>query len=129
MLTQRRVEGKSAIVTGGSKGIGKAACLLLAREGAKVAVLDTDEAAGRQVVEEIIRLGGEGKFWLLDVSREKDVARVFADIARSFGGTAAEANCHKRPHAITNKNTTDTALPRATAILPSTNIEECADGR
>jgi len=85
MLTKRRVEGKSAMVTGGAKGIGKAACLLLAHEGAKVAVLDTDEVAGRAVIEEIHRLGGEAKFWTLDVSREKDVAQVFADIAKTFG--------------------------------------------
>lgn len=85
MLTHRRVEGKTAIVTGGAKGIGRAACLLLAREGAKVAVVDQDPAAGRDVAERITAMGGEGRYWKLDVGNEKEVASVFAEVAKHFG--------------------------------------------
>ncbi len=65
-----RVKDKVALVTGGGKGIGKSACLLLAREGAAVAVTDIDEEAGREVAEEIRREGGKAEFYRLDVSSE-----------------------------------------------------------
>ena len=85
MLTRRRVEGKTAIVTGGAKGIGRAACLMLAREGAKVAVTDTDDSAGRDVVERIVASGGEGRYWNLNVGNEAEVKKVFDEVARVFG--------------------------------------------
>ena len=48
-----RVKGKVAIVTGGAQGIGKATCLLLAKEGASVAVTDVNDDGGKKVVEEM----------------------------------------------------------------------------
>ena len=48
-----RVKGKVAIITGGAGGLGRAQALLLAKEGAKVVVTDTDEAQGKRVCEEI----------------------------------------------------------------------------
>ena len=50
MGRSRRVAGKVALVTGGGNGIGEAISLLLAREGAKVAVCDLDTKAGKAVV-------------------------------------------------------------------------------
>jgi len=79
-----RVENKVAIVTGGSLGIGKASCMLLAREGAKVAVTDILDKEGQKVAEEIKNFGGIAKFWHLDVSNEKEVEKVFADIHKTF---------------------------------------------
>lgn len=46
----KRVEGKVAIVTGGSSGIGRASCQILADEGAKVAVTDIDDEKGQKVL-------------------------------------------------------------------------------
>jgi NAD(P)-dependent dehydrogenase (short-subunit alcohol dehydrogenase family) len=80
-----RLSGKVAIVTGGALGIGRAACVRLAQEGAAVAVADLREADGRAVVAEIARSGGKAAFWMLDVSRESEVARVFGEIERSLG--------------------------------------------
>jgi NAD(P)-dependent dehydrogenase (short-subunit alcohol dehydrogenase family) len=80
-----RVESKVAIVTGGALGIGKASCLLLAKEGARVAVTDILEKEGKEVAKEIKTAGGMAEFWRLDVTDEKAVKKVFADIDREFG--------------------------------------------
>jgi NAD(P)-dependent dehydrogenase (short-subunit alcohol dehydrogenase family) len=80
-----RVKGKVAIVTGGSVGIGRSACLLLAREGARVAVTDVLENEGRETVRQIRESGGEADFWRLDVRREADVKAVFEAVSEGFG--------------------------------------------
>ena len=79
-----RVKGKVAVVTGGAMGIGKATCILLAREGAKVAVTDIN-AAGENVAADIRKAGGIAEFWPLNISDEKQVAATFKVIAAKFG--------------------------------------------
>ena len=64
------MRGKSAIVTGGALGIGRACALKLAEEGATVAVTDVDVSKGRLVVEEIRSRGGDAIFINHDVSDE-----------------------------------------------------------
>jgi NAD(P)-dependent dehydrogenase (short-subunit alcohol dehydrogenase family) len=80
-----RVEGKVAIVTGGASGLGKASCLMLAREGAKVAVADINDKAGRKVASEIENKGGIAQYWHIDVSNEREVSQAFSDIHKKFG--------------------------------------------
>jgi 3(or 17)beta-hydroxysteroid dehydrogenase len=80
-----RVKGKVAIVTGGAGGLGKAQSLLLAKEGAKVVVTDTNEAQGKGVAEEIRRQGGEAIFIQHDVTSENDWNRVIAETLDRFG--------------------------------------------
>ena len=79
-----RVKGKVAIVTGGAGGLGKAHCLLLAKEGAKVVVTDTNEAQGKKVVEEIKNQGGDAIFIRHDVSSEKEWERVISETLERF---------------------------------------------
>lgn len=81
----KRVEGKVAVVTGGVLGIGRATSLLLAKEGAKLAVVDIKDDDGQNVVDEIKRFGGTAKFWHLDTTLEDEVKNVFAEITREFG--------------------------------------------
>jgi len=81
-----RVEGRTAVVTGGAMGIGKASCIMLAREGAKVAVTDIQDDEGNKVAEEIGKAGGEAKYWHLDTSSEKEVEKVLKEVAGEFGG-------------------------------------------
>lgn len=80
-----RVEEKVAVVTGGALGIGRAACLLLAREGAVVAVTDILDEEGLQVLEEIQSTGGTAQFWHLDVASEREVKAVVGKIKNAFG--------------------------------------------
>lgn len=105
----KRAENKVVIVTGGSLGIGRASCLLLAKEGAKVAVADILEKEGQQLVEEIKEAGGEAAYWNLDVTNEKEVEEVFAKIVKKFGNidaivnNAGIAGINKPTHEITAK--------------------------
>jgi len=87
-----RVEKKVVVVTGGALGIGRETCLLLAKEGASVAVADLLEEEGQALVKEINSLGGVAKFWHLDVSDEKEVEKVYADVVKEFGKLDATVN-------------------------------------
>lgn len=87
-----RVQGKTVIVTGGGLGIGRAMCLLLASEGAKVAVTDILDEAGQEVAQEAQSKGGTARFWHLDVADEAAVQRVFADVSRTFGSVDVLVN-------------------------------------
>ncbi|OGP68388.1 MAG: 3-beta hydroxysteroid dehydrogenase [Deltaproteobacteria bacterium RBG_13_53_10] len=80
-----RVKGKVAIITGGAGGMGRAHAMLLAKEGAKVVVTDTQEVQGKKVAEEIRSQGGEAVFIKHDVSSETEWKRVIAETVERFG--------------------------------------------
>jgi 3-oxoacyl-[acyl-carrier protein] reductase len=78
-----KLEGKVAVVTGGGSGIGRAASLLFAGEGGRVAVVDLREDAAKATAEAIERAGGEALPLRADVSRSADnEAAVAATVAR-----------------------------------------------
>lgn len=80
-----RLAGKVAIVTGAAVGLGRAISLRMAEEGAKVAVLDVLDAQGGKFAEQAQELGLSVRYWHCDVSRESEVAKVFADVVGTFG--------------------------------------------
>ena len=80
-----RVKGKVAIITGAASGLGRAAALLLAKEGAKVTVTDINEVNGKEVAEEIRHDGGEAIFMKHDVSNERDWREVIEKTLAEFG--------------------------------------------
>jgi 3(or 17)beta-hydroxysteroid dehydrogenase len=77
-----RVEGKVALVTGGASGLGRATAIMLAKEGAKVAVTDINEAGGKAVVAEI---GDAAVFFRHDVTNEGEWQLVLAATVKAFG--------------------------------------------
>ncbi|OUI87352.1 glucose 1-dehydrogenase [Acetobacter tropicalis] len=80
-----RVDGKVAIVSGAALGIGKAAALLLAQEGASVIVGDINKEEGQKTVSEIEGKGGKALFALLDVRKEEDWKSVIEGALSRFG--------------------------------------------
>lgn len=79
-----RVNNKVAIVTGGAAGIGKAACILLAKEGARVAIVDINQSAGEHLANEIRQAGGIAEFWLMNTANENEVKNTFQKIEQKF---------------------------------------------
>ena len=78
-------EGKVALVTGASSGIGRATALAFGREGAKVVVAARRKAEGEETVGEIERSGGDALFVRADVSSEPDVRAMIESVVRAYG--------------------------------------------
>jgi NAD(P)-dependent dehydrogenase (short-subunit alcohol dehydrogenase family) len=77
--------GKVALITGAASGIGRAAAVLFAREGAAVAIADINQA-GHAVAEEIVKSGGRAIFEHADITRSADCQRIVERTLREFGG-------------------------------------------
>jgi NAD(P)-dependent dehydrogenase (short-subunit alcohol dehydrogenase family) len=84
--------GGVAVVTGGGLGIGRAAALRLAADGAAVAIGDVDEAAASETADEIVAAGGHAVAVPTDVSRPADVAALIDAAIGEFGRLDAVVN-------------------------------------
>ena len=113
-----KLKDKIAIITGGASGIGKAAALLFAKEGAKVVIAGIDEKKGKAAAEEIISNGSDSIFVKCDVSSSKDVKNMVDKAIKSFGtidilfnnaGIYEDRPVHELPEELWDK-TIDTNL-------------------
>lgn len=102
-----RVKDKTCIVTGAALGIGHAAALRLAEEGARVALFDLHDAEGEALAAELRKRGFESAYWHVDVADETSVDRAIGEVAGRFGGphvlvnNAGIAGANKPTHELT----------------------------
>src|SRR5262245_60438408 len=82
----RSVAGLTALVTGAASGMGRATAVVLAREGAKVAVTDVNGDGAASVAAEIIAEGGQARAWTFDIADPDRIATLIPEIAGHFGG-------------------------------------------
>ncbi len=90
-MTQN-MRGRIAIVTGGTKGIGRAAALTLSRQGAVVVVTGRDAKGGSETARLVKESGGDGAYMPHDVASEADWERVIAETEKQFGALSALVN-------------------------------------
>ena len=80
-----KLEGKVAIVTGATSGMGRATAVLFAKEGAKVVVTGRNEERAKEVVDEIKGNGGEAIYVIVDASNVEDCKKIFDATIEAFG--------------------------------------------
>ncbi|RDI47824.1 3-oxoacyl-ACP reductase FabG [Falsibacillus pallidus] len=80
-----RLQGKTAIITGGANGIGLAAAKRFAEEGAKVAIGDFDEATGAARAAELKESGHDVEFFQVNVADRKSIDAMVGKVAETFG--------------------------------------------
>lgn len=80
------LHGKRVLITGGASGIGRAAAMTLAGRGARVLVVDVDDAEGRLLIAEAGRMGRDVSFVHADISLEPETAAAVETAAADLGG-------------------------------------------
>ena len=85
MLSSREFDGKVALVTGGSSGIGKATALAFARAGANVVIASRRVTEGEETVHEICKKGGDAIFVKTDVSKASEVEGLMNQTIEFYG--------------------------------------------
>lgn len=87
-----RLDGKVALVTGASGGLGRASARIFAREGARVVVTDTQREGGEETVRLIKDAGGEATFVAADITRSQDVQAMVRAAVDAYGGLDCALN-------------------------------------
>jgi 3-oxoacyl-[acyl-carrier protein] reductase len=91
METLMNIKGKSIVITGASRGLGRSMAVMLAGKGARLALVDLDKAG----LDETIRFCGgsiDHATYVANVAHEHDVERLFEQIAQEFAGIDAVVN-------------------------------------
>ncbi len=102
------MKGKIALITGASSGIGRAAALKFAAEGARVALVARRGDRLAQVARDIEARGGESKVIVADVTQEREIERVVNETVAAFGGSDVVVNA---AGIIANGTIENTKLP------------------
>lgn len=113
--------GKTAIVTGGGSGIGKAICFVLAKEGAKVAVVDLHKDRADGVAHEIGKQGAQAMAIAADASSASDVDQMVGAVLKEWGGLEVLVN---NAGIILQAQAVDMTEPQWNKILTN-NLTSC----
>ena len=85
-MSQKNLKSKVAVITGASKGLGKAMALALAEGGARLALVSRNEKQLNAVAEEAQAAGAQAKVFVADVTQEDQVARIEREVVAAYGG-------------------------------------------
>ena len=85
-MTAKKLNGRVALITGASKGLGKAMALALAGAGAKLALVSRNLDQLNEVAKEARAAGGEAKVFVADVTSEEQVEKLGREVVAAFGG-------------------------------------------
>lgn len=109
--------GKVIMATGAASGIGRAACLIFAREGASVVVTDVNADGGYETVESIRKTGAAAEFFATDVSNRTQADEAVAFAVQAFGRLDGAFNNAAAPEHFTNfLDATDETFDRLMSI-------------
>ena len=106
------LDGKSVIVTGAGRGLGRAYAVFMAREGARVVVNDVDGAEAEETARAIVRAGGEAAAHAGNVGDWDAAAELVEVCASRFGGPDAVVNNAGVTHAAPFEDETEEWLDR-----------------
>ena len=84
-MPDRSLEGRVAVITGGSRGLGRAMAVALGAEGATIALVARDEAKLNETAEAVRRQGSRAEIHLADVSSEEQVEALASKLGASHG--------------------------------------------
>lgn len=80
-----RLQGKTAIITGGASGIGKGMAMAFVKEGARVAIIDLNEEAGKETIKELQDYEPESFFIQANLAEHDKIADLVKQVADKFG--------------------------------------------
>jgi 3-oxoacyl-[acyl-carrier protein] reductase len=90
---ERSIAEKVAVVTGGASGIGRATAILMAEQGASVALFDIERESVTDAADEIVSLGGKARGWVADVTDSAGAAAAISEASSLFGPIDILVNC------------------------------------
>jgi 3-oxoacyl-[acyl-carrier protein] reductase len=90
---ERSIEGRVAVVTGAASGIGRATAILMAEQGASVAIFDLQRESVMAVADEITSEGGTARGWVVDVTDSAAAASAVSEVSSTLGPISILVNC------------------------------------
>jgi NAD(P)-dependent dehydrogenase (short-subunit alcohol dehydrogenase family) len=135
-MLEKVLDGKVALVTGATSGIGRATALLFAEAGARVAAVGRNEASLAELSEELTERGSEALIIRADVTMEEEAARAVQETVEKFGGLDVLVNAAGHLSNGTIENTTTAAWDammnvnlRAVFVLMQQAVPHLSDRR